>query len=157
MNDGYTHWKGFNLSKNEEGKYIVSHRFIDKWLVHKKVFKHVKEKAMDLLPLPYKIPYEGFDQFWIAFSLFDQNKKDTEVLSNLANLLGMKVEFTEEETTHLIINSDRKNELDKSVKIQRIKRTFTKRKPKVVLFEWFLQGLLNGKPEAEENYLIDIN
>jgi hypothetical protein len=30
MNDGYHQWKGFNLNKNEQGKYVVSHRFLDR-------------------------------------------------------------------------------------------------------------------------------
>jgi hypothetical protein len=29
------------------------------------------------------------------------------------------------------------------------------RQPKVVLFEWFLQWLLHGKVEAEEEYLVE--
>lgn len=30
MNDGHHQWKGFSLDKNEQGKYTVSHRFIDR-------------------------------------------------------------------------------------------------------------------------------
>lgn len=94
---------------------------------------------MDLLPLPYKPPYKGFSKLYVAFTLFPTNGKDKEVLQNLADLMGMRVEFTEENTTHLIVNSEKKDEVAKSGKIQMIRRTFKNKKPKVVLFEWFLQ------------------
>lgn len=157
MNDGYKHWNGFVLDKNKDGKYVISHRFLDRCLIHKKIFKLQKEKAMDLLPLPFQTPYEGFENYCVAFSLFGDYRKDMEALTNLATLMGMKIEFTEQNTTHLIINTDKVAFIDKSAKVTQVKRTFKKRKPKVVKFEWFLQCLLSGEPEPEDEHLIDLS
>ena len=74
MNDGYENWKGFNLTKNQHGKYTISHRFLDRCLSHKEIVRLEKEKAMDLLPLPYKAPYEGFSKYCVAFTMFDNGK-----------------------------------------------------------------------------------
>jgi hypothetical protein len=62
MNDGYIDWKGFSLEKNEDKKYIISHRFLDHCLNHKKVIRLKEEKAMNLLPLPGSVPYKGFEK-----------------------------------------------------------------------------------------------
>ena len=139
MNDGFEKWGGFVLDKNDEGKYVVSHRFIDRCLKHKTIVSLKKEKAMDLLPLPYKPPYAGTSNLYVAFTLFPSAGKDREVLSNLASLMGMNLEFSEANTTHLIVNSEKTAHLQNSAKIQMIQRAFRTRKPKVVLFEWFLQ------------------
>jgi hypothetical protein len=69
----------------------------------------------------------------------------------------MNVEFSQEHTTHLIVNSEKIKFLDQSTKIQMIKRSFKEKVPKIVKFEWFLQCLLNGEKEQEEQHLIDIN
>ena len=82
--------------------------------------------------------------------------KDLDVLTNLAQLIGMRIEFDFHKTTHVILNSERKNEMDKSSKINQLIRVFDPNnklrdsslvKPKVVLFEWFLECLLNGKEQ----------
>ena len=116
MNDGADDWKGFILSKNSEGKYIVSHRFLDRCLTNKKIIRLEKEKAMDLLPFPYKIPYDGFSKFCVAFALFDSKSKDLGVLNNIAELLGMRNEFNLHTTTHVILNTELEHQLDKSQK-----------------------------------------
>lgn len=139
MNDGYVDWKGFSLDKNEDKKYIISHRFLDHCLNHKKVVRLKDEKAMHLLPLPYTVPYKGFDKLCVAFTLFSDNLKDKIVLQKLAELMGMDVEFSQEKTTHLIVNTEKLKELKHSAKIETIKRSFTERQPKIVMFEWFLQ------------------
>jgi hypothetical protein len=61
------------------------------------------------------------------------------VLQKLAELMGMEVEFSQDKTTHLIVNSDKVDELKNSAKIETIKRSFTLRRPKIVKFEWFLE------------------
>ena len=121
---------------------------------------------MDLLPFPYKIPYDGFSKFCVAFALFDSKSKDLGVLNNIAELLGMRNEFNLHTTTHVILNTELEHQLDKSQKINQIKRAFDPSnsidnsmliKPKVVKFEWFLECLLNGREEPEDNYLINID
>jgi hypothetical protein len=97
------------------------------------------EKAMDLLPLPYPIPYTGVSDLCVSFTLFPNSGKDKAVLENLAELIGMDVEFSQGRTTHLIVNSDKLKYIDQSTKIQMIKRTFKDRVPIIVTFEWFLQ------------------
>jgi hypothetical protein len=139
MNDGYHDWKGFALEKNEDGKYVVSHRFLDHCLNHKQVVRLKDEKAMDLLPLPYSVPYTGLRKVCVAFTLFSNNSKDKVVLENLAALMGMEVEFSQDKTTHLVVNSEKMDQIKQSAKIETIKRSFMVRQPKVVLFEWFLQ------------------
>jgi len=31
VNDGHNSWEGFKLERNKDNKYVVSHRFIDRW------------------------------------------------------------------------------------------------------------------------------
>ena len=75
----------------------------------------------------------------MAFTLFSDNLKDKIVLQKLAELMGMEVEFSQDKTTHLIVNTEKLKELKHSAKIETIKRSFSLRRPKIVMFEWFLQ------------------
>lgn len=94
---------------------------------------------MDLLPLPYSIPYSGISNICVSFTLFPNSGKDKVVLENLAELMGMDVEFSQERTTHLIVNTEKLDYIGQSTKIQMIKRSFKDRVPSIVTFEWFLQ------------------
>ena len=127
-----------------------------------------KLKAIDLLPFPHRIPYANFSNYCLAFTLFQKNK-DLPVLENLAKLMGMQVEFSEENTTHLVYcdydssmglgqgEIDEDLQLKQSIKVQTIKRTFKKKQPKLVKFDWFLNCILNGIRVDETEYEKDIN
>ena len=167
VNDGHNSWEGFKLERNKDNKYVVSHRFIDRWLLHKKMINIKKLKAIDLLPFPHSIPYPNFSQYWVAFTLFPKNR-DLPVLENLADLMGMRVEFSEENTTHLVYcnydanqgpggKENKEVDLSGSSKIQIIKRTFTEKVPYIVKFDWFLNCILNGRKEDETSYMRDLN
>lgn len=167
VNDGHHSFKGFKPEKDEDGKYTVSHRFIDRWLRNKKIISISRMKALDLLPFPHVLPYEEVSNICVAFTLFPKNK-ELVVLEEMAKLMGMKVEFSEDATTHLVYkdyepesqaceNLSEKEYLMKSSKIQIANRTFNNKSGlKVVRFEWFLQCILNGKKEEEDHYVMDI-
>ncbi len=133
----------------------------------KKVLSVRKMKALDLLPFPYTLPYTNLPKFCVAFTLFPRIR-DLPVLENIASLMGMKVEFSEEKTTHLIYQSysgeseatqkmSKEDYLKTSSKIQTIHRTFKdKSKIKVVDFEWFLNCILNREAEDEKMYSTDL-
>mmetsp|Transcript_6411 Transcript_6411/g.5510 ORF Transcript_6411/g.5510 Transcript_6411/m.5510 type:complete len:170 (+) Transcript_6411:3-512(+) len=167
MNDGHHLWKSFNLKKNEDGKYLVSHRFVDRSLLNKKIVNVKALKAIDLLPFPQRIPYANFNNLVVAFTLFSRDR-DLPVLENLADLMGMKIEFSQENTTHLVYCSyDTKQgpggdeientDFSRSHKIQTIKRTFGDKTPHIVSFDWFLNCMLNGEKIDEGKYSQDIN
>ena len=156
QNDGYHGWKGFDLNKNSQGKYTVSHRFVDECLRGKRIISLIKEKAMDLLPLPYQPPYENMKSLWVAFTLFNNKGKDLTVLQSLAELIGMRVEMTEQNTTHIIVNSDNLKDISKSSKINQVKVSYKNRKPMVVKFDWFLQWLLHGKVDTNPDNILDV-
>lgn len=117
-------------------------------------------KALDLLPFPHKLPYKGFNKLCVAFTLFPKNI-DLPVLENMASLMGMKVEFSEGKTTHLVYkpydSEDKSRRFDedcylcKSSKIQTVNRTFEdKQSLKLVRFDWFLSCIMNGEIVSEE-------
>ena len=112
-------------------------------------------RAIDLLPFPHSIPYPNFSKYCVAFTLFSKTK-DQIVIENLAQLMGMKVEFSEENTTHLVYCNydssmelgqgeiDEETHLKQSNKVQIVKRTFKHKQPKIVNFEWFFNCLMKG-------------
>lgn len=139
QNDGYHKWKGLNSEKDEiTGKYHVSHRFLDECLKAKKLISIKRENAIHLIPFCYKPPIADFKNICVAFTLYESKGNEIQILQNIAELIGMKVEFTEENTTHLVVSSKMKEYINtKSMKVNTIRKTFTKRKPLVVSDEWF--------------------
>jgi hypothetical protein len=96
------------------GKYNVSHRFINKCIEERKFLSLKSEKGLNLLPMKFPCPHPKVleNELCFVFTCFDT--KDKEIMTQLANLIGAKTTLREGETTHIIVNDDYVHKMSKA-------------------------------------------
>ena len=107
------------------------------------------EPSLHLQPLPQKVPIKNFSKTCIKLGLCD-NQVDMLVFSEIMKLYGIKSEFADGVTTHLVMMSQ--DNLHKSKSLQVIKKW--KKAPKVVNSDWLFDSLQRGEEQDESLYKI---
>lgn len=112
MQDGFDENIWDPNQQAEEGQVKIHPRFINECCKHKAMLN--SESALHLQPLPQRIPVANFASICVEFAMVS-NELDLLVFENLVSLYGIKKQWKDGKTTHLIIFET--ENLEKSVKL----------------------------------------
>lgn len=110
------------------------------------------DSALHLQPLPHKVPIPAFANVCVEFAMVE-NMLDALVFENLVRLFGIKKQWKDGKTTHLIVFAQ--ENLEKSKKLSQIKEGNFKSPVDVIDSGWLFDSMNNGEPLPVDDYKIE--